>query len=90
MEPLGLAITQDKKLEGIQLGNATKQWEHRFSAFVDDSTIFFREGRHMERALHIVERFGQLSGLKMQPAKSQVILMETDVRPTNWYNVPVL
>lgn len=41
VEPLGLAITQDKELEGIKLGNATMQWEHRFSAFVDDSTIFF-------------------------------------------------
>uniref|UniRef100_A0AAV1TWU4 Reverse transcriptase domain-containing protein n=1 Tax=Peronospora matthiolae TaxID=2874970 RepID=A0AAV1TWU4_9STRA len=63
---------------------------HVFSAFVDDSTVFLQEARQLPRVLDLVATFGKLSGLTVQPSKSQVIFLNTAVSVTSYEGIPVL
>ncbi|KAE9336200.1 hypothetical protein PR003_g12635 [Phytophthora rubi] len=62
-EVLAIAIKQDKQLTGVRVPGGDGA-THKFSAFVDDSTVFLQEANQLPRALQIVETFGKLSGLQ--------------------------
>ena len=75
VELLGLAIHQAPSIRGIPVPGACGV-AHTFSAFVDDSTIFLEHANQLAPALELVSRFGQLSGLHAQPAKSKLIFFK--------------
>ena len=75
---LALAITQDSDLKGILVPGSTGE-RHIFPAFVDGSTVFLEYAKHLPRVLQIVAAFGKLSVLTVQPAKRQIIYLNTSV-----------
>ncbi|GMF51547.1 unnamed protein product [Phytophthora fragariaefolia] len=75
-EILGLAVQQDSQLQGLPVPGQPETI-HTFSAFVDDSTIFLRFAHQIKPVLDLVKRFGQLSGLHVQPQKSQIIFLNS-------------
>uniref|UniRef100_A0AAV1V5T8 Reverse transcriptase domain-containing protein n=1 Tax=Peronospora matthiolae TaxID=2874970 RepID=A0AAV1V5T8_9STRA len=89
VEVLALAITQDPGLTGVMVPGSSSE-RHVFSAFVDDSTVFLQEVRQLPRVLDLVATFGKLSGLTVQPSKSQVIFLNTAVSVTSYEGIPVL
>jgi hypothetical protein len=86
-EILALAIRQDKKIEGMVVPGTTEQ-RHGFSAFVDDSTVFLQEAKQLPHVVALVRQFGRLSGLQVQPTKSHVIFLNTEIEMAN--GIPVL
>lgn len=70
VEPLGLALNEDIKLNGFKLPGSIDK-AHKFSAFVDDATVFRSKTTNLKFVLKILDKFGEISGLRAQPAKSQ-------------------
>ena len=64
--------------------------EQKFSAFVDDSTVFVHRADQLPHVMKIAHRFGALSGLCVQPAKSVLILLNTALDLTDYAGIPVL
>jgi exonuclease III len=90
-EILAIAIHQNQQLQGIEVPGGRQPAElHVFSAFVDDSTLFLQEARQLPIAMEIVERFGLLSGLQVQPAKSHLIFLNTAIMELEYKDIPVL
>ncbi|CAH0513462.1 unnamed protein product [Peronospora belbahrii] len=50
---------------------------HIVSAFVDDFTIFLCHTKQIRPALNLANWFGHLSGLQVQPNKSQSVILDT-------------
>lgn len=90
MEPLALALLQEHQLQGIQPVQKNSSLHHRFSAFVDDSTILLKHADQVPVAMALVQRFGDLSGLLVQPLKSKFVFLYSDFVPKTWYTLPVL
>jgi hypothetical protein len=88
-EILALAIRQDKQIERIDIPGGSGQ-RYVFSAFVDDSTVFLNKASQLPRVMALVKRFGQLSGLQVQPTKSHVIFLNTVITADPFNNIPVL
>jgi hypothetical protein len=88
-EVLALAIRQDKELGGIRVPGG-KGERHRFSAFVDDSTVFMQEAQQVPRVMNIVKQFGKLSGLQVQPTKSHLLFLNTAVSLETYSGIPVV
>jgi hypothetical protein len=88
-EVLALAIRQDMEIEGIQVPGSTGD-RHSFSAFVDDSTVFLQEAQQVPRVMNIVQQFGRLSGLKVQPTKSHLLFLNKAVTATSYGGIPVV
>ena len=88
-EVLALAINDDPTDPGITVphGGGTR---HKFSAFVDDATVFLHEARHISRVLQILEQYGRLSGLRVQPRKSKLLLLNLTVKCEEVCGIPVL
>lgn len=86
---LALAIQQDKRIVGIPIpgGNGER---HVFSAFVDDSTVFLNEADQLPSEMELVEIFGKLPGLHVQPTKNHVIFLNTAVKELEYRSIPVL
>ncbi|OWZ11840.1 RxLR effector protein [Phytophthora megakarya] len=78
-EILGLALAHASDIAGIKVPGDIEQREHLFSAFVDDSTVFLQKAKQLPRVLTVVQRFGELSGLRVQPSKSVFISLNTAV-----------
>ncbi|OWZ17931.1 RxLR effector protein [Phytophthora megakarya] len=87
-ELLALALLQDRELKGQRVAEGKE--EHKFSAFVDDSTLFLDQSSQLPRALRIVDNFGTISGLRIQPLKSVYIFLNKAVKVTTWFGIPVL
>ncbi|OWZ07213.1 RxLR effector protein [Phytophthora megakarya] len=90
VEVLALAIAQSSEIEGLQVPGADNTEQHKFSGFVDDSTLFLQEGRQLEAALGLIQDFGKISGLKVQPAKSCFIPLNRAVEDSEFLTIPVL
>ncbi|KAF1792346.1 Reverse transcriptase domain [Phytophthora cactorum] len=69
-------------LKDFQFPGQQQPSRHKFSAFVDDSTVFLERSGQLPRVLDIVREFGRISGLQMQPAKT--------MRTLEWCGIPVL
>jgi hypothetical protein len=88
-EVLALAIAQDKSSTGLKLPGSENE-RHKFSAFVDDSTVFLTEAKQLPHIMAIVEDFGRQSGLRVQPTKSKIIFLNTAVEMETYQGIPVL
>ncbi|KAE9032193.1 hypothetical protein PR001_g10729 [Phytophthora rubi] len=90
VEFLTLAIQQDRQLQGLVVLGRRQVNQHRFSAFVDDSTVFLSKSGHLPHVLMLVREFGRISGLRVQPAKSQYIFLNKAIDKSVWCGIPVL
>ena len=72
---LGLALHQDTRRTGLS-APGRPEMTYLFSEFVDDSTLFLERAERISHALTIIRAFGDLSGLHVQPAKSQLIFLK--------------
>ena len=90
VEPLAIALNANPTLVGIQPLKNDSTVYHRFSAFVDDSTVFLQQADQVPAVLKVVKRFGDLAGLKIQPTKSKFVFLNSQYVPKTWYGLPVL
>ncbi|KAE9032264.1 hypothetical protein PR003_g5465 [Phytophthora rubi] len=88
-EILGLAIQQNPDLTGLPVPSL-EGVRHIFSAFVDDSTVFLERATQLKRTMELVRRFGALSGLHVQPTKSQIIFLNTAIQLREYGGIAVL
>ena len=88
-EVLALAINNDLQITGIMVPHGSGA-RHKYSAFVDDATVVVQEAEQLPRVLQIVERFGRLSGLRVQPRKSKLIFLNLAVYTAEFFGIPVL
>ena len=89
VEILAVAIQTSPNLQGLILpGVHTKT--HIFSGFVDDSTLFLHKACQLRPALDIIMQFGRLSGLQVQPAKSQIIFLNTAIHQLTYQDIAVV
>lgn len=68
---LATALTNHPEVRGVQIrGN-----EYLISQYADDTTLFLEGTRAAEAALEVLDEFGQVSGLKLNKAKTQCLGM---------------
>ena len=84
-EILALTIQQDSEISGLTVLGGSGE-DHKFSAFVDDSTVFLQ---NLPRVMNKVKQFGRLSVLKVQPTKNKIRL-NTAVNTKDLHGIPVL
>jgi ribonuclease HI/exonuclease III len=89
-ETLKHAIDQTEGIRGIDITGPHVRVEHKFSAFVDDSVVFLRQGRMQHNMDVTLAEFAALSGLRVQPTKSFAISLNTAVTDTTLGAYPVL
>lgn len=87
IELLGIVIRNHTRLTGITLPTGDT---HKFSGFVDDSTIFLQRLSQLPIVLDVLDKFEILSGLAIQPTKCVGIpLSRTPQQPTA-HRIPML
>ena len=59
-------------------------------AFVDNSTGFLEREDQLQQVLVIVQRFEELSGLFVQPAKSVLMVINTAVEIKEYEGIPLI
>lgn len=89
VDTLGQAINKNPELQGIAIPGAPTG-HHKFSAFVDDSTIFMNSLHELDTVKRILRTFGEVSGLTVQPHKTILIGLKTHSTPSRWDGFPVL
>lgn len=88
VEPLGLALNEYIKLKGSRLPGSIKA--HKFSAFADDATVFLSRTKNLKFVLKLLDKFGEISGFCVQPAKSQYIFLNKSIKKISIQGIPVL
>ena len=89
-EILAIALLQSVQIRGLQHSDLPTQ-EQKFSAFVDDSTVLFTpRGANSGGTGPLCVVLGTLSGLSVQPAKSELIFLNTAVAIFEFEGIPVL
>ena len=69
-EILAIMIRENKNITGITIGET----EHKISQFADDTELFQNgERKTFEETIHMIETFGQISGLKINIEKTFVV-----------------
>ncbi|OWZ03532.1 RxLR effector protein, partial [Phytophthora megakarya] len=64
--------------------------KHKFSVFVDDSTVFLEHSGQLPEVMRNVKEFGRISGIHVQPAKSKFMFLNLAIEEENWCGIPVL
>ena len=69
VELLACKIRQDKEIQGIKvLGK-----ELKLSQFADDTTLLNRNCNSVKQAIAVLDNFGDISGLKLNPSKTKAL-----------------
>ncbi|KAF1314922.1 Rxlr effector protein, partial [Globisporangium splendens] len=89
VETLALAVDQCTSLQGITIGGAEER-RLKISAFMDDSAIFLSRGAELKPLLELLQRFGTVSGLHAQPAKSCYISLNTSATQVKVNGITVI
>uniref|UniRef100_A0AAV1V694 Reverse transcriptase domain-containing protein n=1 Tax=Peronospora matthiolae TaxID=2874970 RepID=A0AAV1V694_9STRA len=89
VEVLGLALKQDPSLKGLPVPGTVDR-THLFSAFVDDSTLFLDTEKQILHALGIIQAFGNLSGLHVQPAKSKLLFLNRAISRASFAGIDIV
>ena len=67
LEVLGMAITDEKEIKGIQIGKE----EVKLSLFADDMILYTENPKDATRkALELINEFGKVAGYKINAQKS--------------------
>ena len=69
VELLACKIRQDKEIQGINIF----QRELKISQFADDTTLFNSNRKSVRRAINVLDNFGDLSGLRLNPSKTKAL-----------------
>ena len=70
VEVLATALRRDNEIKGISVGNV----ECKISQFADDTTMILGGSQvSLERSLALLDSFGQLSGLRVNCEKTEVL-----------------
>ncbi|KAK1929575.1 LINE-1 retrotransposable element ORF2 protein [Phytophthora citrophthora] len=86
---LGRAIVDHPEITGLEIPGSGG-CKHVFNGFVDDCTVFLSASRQIEPLNHLLKRFGELSGLNVQPQKSIVIPLNAAWDQRRCHGYPVL
>ena len=68
-ELLACKIRQDKKIQGINIFGQ----ELKLSQFADDTTLFNSKCNSIKKAIAVLDNFGDISGLKLNPSKTEAL-----------------
>ena len=72
IEPLAECIRNSQSVRGIQIGNNT----FKINLYADDMTLLLdNDDRNIQNALDIIEEFGSVTGLKLNPAKTEYLVL---------------
>ena len=66
VELLACKIRQDKEIQGINIF----QREFKISQFADDTTLLNKNSNSVRRAITVLDNFGDISGLRLNPSKT--------------------
>lgn len=77
VEILACAIRQDNILAGINIKGNKGTREVRICQLADDTTLFVKDRKSVERALEIVQCFGNKSGLELNKGKTEGLWLGT-------------
>ena len=69
VEILACKIRQDREIKGISIFHK----EFKLSQFADDTTLLCRDCDSVNRAITVMNTFGGVSGLKLNPSKTKVL-----------------
>lgn len=69
VELLACKIRQDKDIQGIKIFDR----ELKLSQFADDTTLFNSNCNSVEKAVVVLNNFGDISGLKLNPSKTKAL-----------------
>uniref|UniRef100_A0A8D0H8V9 Reverse transcriptase domain-containing protein n=1 Tax=Sphenodon punctatus TaxID=8508 RepID=A0A8D0H8V9_SPHPU len=73
LEPLAQAIKQNPKITGVEVG--PQQW--KISLYADDTMLFLTNLKQsIPETVTLLERFGSVSGYKVNVSKSQMFLLQ--------------
>lgn len=82
-------MVQQDKIQGLPVpggdGHSVK-----VATIVDDTTVFLRRTKALPRLLHTLAVFHELSGLRVQPKKSVLIVLNTAVQQRELAGIPVI
>ncbi|TYZ60837.1 hypothetical protein PybrP1_001958 [[Pythium] brassicae (nom. inval.)] len=85
VETLALAVQQRRHITGVAWKKQNTSTRHKVSAFVDDSAVFVGGGRELPHIMLLLEKYGDLSGLRVQPDKSADLCLNS-ARYQSWMN----
>ena len=77
VEILAIKIKQMNDIKGIKVKHQTQEREFKISQYADDGTLFLQDVTQIDKAINIVEQFGEVTGLKLNIEKTVVILYLT-------------
>ena len=69
VEILACKIRQDREIKGISIFHK----EFKLSQFADDTTLLCRDCNSVNRAITVMDTFGGVSGLKLNPSKTKAL-----------------
>ena len=69
VEILACKIRQDREIKGISIFHK----EFKLSQFADDTTLPCRDCNSVNRAITVMDTFGGVSGLKLNPSKTKAL-----------------
>lgn len=69
VEILACKIRQDKEIQGIKIFNS----EVKISQFADDTSLICNSCESVEKAIGVINSFGNISGLRLNPSKSKAL-----------------
>ena len=68
-ELLACKIKQDKEIQGIRVFGR----ELKLSQFADDTTLLNSNCNSVNKAIAVLDNFGDISGLKLNPSKTKAL-----------------
>ena len=69
VELLACKIRQDKEIQGIQIFKK----EIKISQFADDTSLLCNSCKSVQRAIQVLNDFGDVSGLRLNPSKTKAL-----------------
>ena len=69
VELLACNFRQDKEIQGINIF----QKELKISQFADDTTLHNSNTNSVRRAINVLDNFGDVSGLRLNPSKTKAL-----------------
>ena len=73
VEILACRIRQCKEIDGVQLPSQVEEKQARIAQLADDTTVFVRNEKSINRVLDIMSQFQKVSGLKINKDKTEAV-----------------
>lgn len=79
VELLAIMVRQSTEIRGIQI----QDHQAKISQYADDATFFLSDVQSLNALINLLDKFASLSGLKMNPRKSHLLLLGNHRHPPN-------